>query len=182
MSLRNALDSYQLFTVTTAQYPEALAVPYLGLGLGDEAGELLEKIELMTSEGRSAAWGLAHALPEAGDVCWYLAQLLHRLGHSLGDAYAASQALDPAYPATLNACTVEAVIACAGIQGRLKKGLRDGQVDEARLLHYAARVLRSLDSIARWFGSTLAVVIAQNQAKLSDRLERNVIKGEGDNR
>lgn len=182
MAFADALNDYQNWTATTAVYPEALTMPYLGLGLGDEAAELVEKMQMMTLEGRSVGWGIANVLPEAGDVMWYLAQLLLHRGHSLGRVYEQAMALEVEYQASLTLVVTEVTIACGGLQGRLKKELRDGQVDEARILHYAARVLRALDSIARWYGSNLILVMHQNRSKLSDRLERNVIKGEGDAR
>ena len=43
-------------------------------------------------------------------------------------------------------------------------------------------VVAGVQALAMAFGRSLADVLNDNQSKLSDRLTRNVIKGDGDNR
>lgn len=171
------LDDYQQFTDRTAVYPQLLAVPYLALGLGDEGGELLEKV---------VANGLSRendTLAEVGDVMWYLAQLMLRRGVMLSTVYERSLTLSSSlHTAELGAVANHVVIHCSKLQGRVKKELRDGSVNEAAVLEYAAQVMRSLDTIARVLGSNLLFVVERNREKLLDRLERDAIKGEGDAR
>lgn len=172
-----ALDEYQLFTQTVAKYPAAFADQYLGLGLGDESGELLEKVvdtELLT---RPVVRGI---LAECGDVAWYLAQSLLKRGLTLSAIYLRSRGVEPAHEASLRGAACEVVIAAAGMQGRLKKHLRDGVFDEARYLDYAARLLRAIEVIALALGSSLVIVLAENRGKLSGRDARGTIQGEGD--
>lgn len=177
MPVANALDEYQQFTERTAVYPAMLAVPYLALGLGDEAGELLEKVAQFGMHKVDAT------LAEVGDVTWYLAQFLLRRGVKLSTAYERIRELPPVeHEATVIAVACDISIACALIQGRVKKELRDGTVNEGAVLNYAARVLRSLDTLSRTLGSNLTLVVEHNRVKLLDRLERNAIKGEGDAR
>lgn len=176
-----ALDDYQRWTLTTAQYPAALAVPYLALGLGDEAGELLDKArnpDLVASRTRSQR----ELLPEGGDIGWYLAQLLLAFDIRLSEAFTLSQSVQPEFDATLDSVVTEAVVRAAAMQGRVKKSIRDGINVRQPLLEHAAHLLRALDAIARFYGSNLLLVLGDNRAKLQARLEKGAIKGEGDHR
>lgn len=180
-ALHTMLDGYQQFTVRTAVYPVELAKPYLGLGLGDEAGELLDKVvefDRLPIPHHYAAG--RNILAEVGDVCWYLAQSLLQRQVRFSDVYIAAFELTPAHDATLLGAAIEVSSAAAAFQGRLKKEIRDHKIDEASILHNAARVVRALDSIARFFGADLFRVVELNRAKLEDRLARDAIKGEGD--
>lgn len=185
-AVENALDDYQLFAKTTAVFPEVLAKPYLGLGIGDEAGELLEKVaEYDDCVAMSARYRLVKGvLGEVGDVMWYLAMLLLDRGIPLSSVWARSaQFSGEQLPfGTLLATAIGVSIYCSRIQGRVKKEIRDNKIDEALLCEYAAKVVRMLDSISRFFGSNLLLVVEHNRAKLLDRMERGAIKGEGDAR
>lgn len=179
-AIGRALDDYQNWTLTTAVYPEALALPYLGLGLGDEVGELVEKSEDPGHTLRT--WGSKELLPEVGDVGWYLAQLLHRSGIRLSEAFALSAELQPGFDATLHSAVTSIVVRASKVQGRLKKSIRDGVDVKAPVLEHAAHIVRAMDAIARFYGSNLLLVLGDNRQKLEDRLKRNAIKGEGDHR
>lgn len=193
-AIARSFDDYQTWTQQTAVFPEAHTIQYLGLGLGDEAGELLDKADRLTrsllsrlplalaNEPAPTVPSRSDVLDEAGDVLWYLAQLLRARGHSLGTVYEAAMRLEAAFEASLIGTATEVSIASSLVQGRLKKELRDGTVDEAKIVHYAARVMRALDALARACGSHLSRVAEVNQQKLNDRKQRNVIRGEGDAR
>lgn len=86
----NDFELYQLETSKTAIYPESgegtlLALTYVALGLGNEAGEVQGKVKkalrdddgIVTDEKREAI------LDELGDVLWYLARVADELGVSL---------------------------------------------------------------------------------------------------
>lgn len=86
----NDFELYQLETAKTAIYPESgegtlIALNYVVLGLGNEAGEVQGKVKkawrddegLITDEKREAI------LDELGDVLWYLARVADELGVSL---------------------------------------------------------------------------------------------------
>lgn len=179
-----ALDQYQSWTVTTAQYPEALAHPYLALGLGDEAGELLEKTASLASELSvpTALGRYIGVIDEAGDVMWYLAQSLLKRGMQLSYIYELAQARDRQFHATLLCAAVEVSVGCSLLQGREKKAIRDGKFDEARYVDAAVRVVQGLEAIARVFGFTFLDLLDRNMRKLSKRLDEGTIKGEGDAR
>ncbi len=83
---------YQEKAVTTAIYPEKgtgskLALAYVALGAGNEAGEVQGKIKKylrgdseLTEEKRLAI------LDEVGDTIWYLAGVAEELGYTLDEA------------------------------------------------------------------------------------------------
>lgn len=77
------------------------------------------------------------------------------------------------------------------VVGKFKKLSRDKQVnhfhqiygkDRDAVLNELGDVLWYLTEIARRMGSGLKAVAHRNIAKLSDRRERGVLQGEGDNR
>jgi hypothetical protein len=179
-AIEDALDEYQQFTQRTAVYPEALATPYLALGLGDEVGEVLEKVVALFRNNSQAKRDAVAS--EVGDVMWYLAQLLLRLECPLGDVWRGAQSLPTEFEASFIGAANEACIATSGLQGRIKKQLRDGSLDLAKTYQLACRLVLALQALTAYCGSNLTIVVCQNRAKLEDRLARNVIKGEGDTR
>lgn len=78
------LNDYQAEAHATAVYPANVALPYLALGLANEAGEVAGKIKKLL-RGDDPEW--ANHVPairdELGDVLWYLAVLAEDLGISL---------------------------------------------------------------------------------------------------
>lgn len=187
-AVARSFDDYQNWSTETALYPQALSIPYTGLGIGDEAGELLEKVLVLEARGSFGvhAGGYAQAqavLAEGGDVLWYLARILWHRGISLGWVYVTARTLGPRFEATLVGATHEVLISSAFLQGRIKKEIRDEvHVPDEVFVEHAARIMRALEAIARALGSDLPAVAASNRAKLSDRKERGAIKGEGDTR
>jgi NTP pyrophosphatase (non-canonical NTP hydrolase) len=66
---------------------------------------------------------------------------------------------------------------------KVKKWLRgDRELDKHELVKEIGDVLWYAASLADDLGYTIADVIAANVSKLSDRKERGVVKGSGDNR
>lgn len=175
-AIHAALDDYQQFTLTTAQYPEALATPYLALGLGDEAAEVAEKI--IIHETKQTLFVMVRS--EIGDVLWYLAQLLLRFDIKLSEAYERSKSTGFDFESTLRGSAYSLMVLSGMIQGRVKKSIRDGVDVREQVLHHASAMLRLLDCMATACGGSLVVVMLDNKSKLLDRLERNAIKGEGD--
>ena len=76
-------DNYQSAAKATAIFPTNRAIPYLSLGLGNEAGEVQGKVKkyLRGDYDRDA---LREKLEgELGDVLWYLAVLADSMDLSL---------------------------------------------------------------------------------------------------
>lgn len=70
------LNDYQVWSETTAIYPEETALAYLGLGLASEAGEVAGKIKKQIRDSYVDKQALAD---EIGDVFWYLVRLCDEL-------------------------------------------------------------------------------------------------------
>lgn len=186
------IDDYQAFTRTTAVYPEVLAMPYLALGMCDEAGELLEKVlafvEMYESTGKQPGtqW-INRLLAEAGDVMWYVARITDSMSMPLSDITKRAQYTGMA---TLLSAASHITVKAAAVAGRCKKLLRDGDTwsedqrvaAERVIVESLFGVVAGVQALAMAFGRSLADVLNDNQSKLSDRLTRNVIKGDGDNR
>ncbi len=85
------LNEYQDFTRTTAVYPRELALSYLALGLGSEAGEVQGKLKKVLRGDSELTPELKQAISaECGDVFWYLVRLLDKLELSAEDCLQAN--------------------------------------------------------------------------------------------
>lgn len=76
------IDEYQEFTRTTAIYPKEDALNYLGLSLGEEAGEtcgVISKV-IRDNKGVLSPERLEKLLYELGDVMWVSSRLADELG------------------------------------------------------------------------------------------------------
>lgn len=78
-------DEYQQQSATTAIYDKKLKVLYPALGLGGEAGEVLEKVKkcYRDLDGKLTPQVTQQIALELGDVLWYVAALARDLGISL---------------------------------------------------------------------------------------------------
>lgn len=80
------LNEYQQRALETAIYPKEQKIIYPSLGLGGEAGEVLDKVKKVLRDNNSdfSDADRRHAIAEElGDCCWYLAVLAHDLGYTL---------------------------------------------------------------------------------------------------
>lgn len=81
------MDAYQAAASRTGdvwdQMPHDQHRMLLAMGLGGEAGEVLEIIKKEVGHGRDR--DLRHMSEELGDALWYLAELARVHGLSLGD-------------------------------------------------------------------------------------------------
>ena len=75
---------YQKEALSTSQYPKKYKIIYPALGLGGEAGEVLDKIKkwLRGDDGSSVLSGERKKIiaDEMGDVLWYLSTLSRDIG------------------------------------------------------------------------------------------------------
>lgn len=76
-------DNYQSAAKLTAVYPKDVAIAYLSLGLGNEAGEAQGKIKKYLRGDYDMAALKEKLEGELGDVLWYLAVLADAMGLSL---------------------------------------------------------------------------------------------------
>lgn len=178
----NFWQEYEDFTDTTAAYPSDQEFVYVCLGLCDEIGELVEKISLDAP--------IEDVESEVGDVLWYATRLkkyidpegtLHDYMYIAGLALKTD--LDQDGQPHLTEVQTSLVVSAAKIAGRAKKFLRDGVLKREVVVENLVRVLMSLGCLAFYFqGFNLQKVARGNITKLSDRKDRGVLKGDGDNR
>lgn len=188
------IDEYEKLVRKTAAYPSSHAFIYPALGIANEAGELLEKVfplgkvEHVTDE----------VVKEAGDCLWYITATTHDMGLRLWELFRyisgdvnvltfeslewwlleCNDKRSPYLRLTINAGTI------AGIA---KKAIRDDNgayMDRAKdkAEPVLAALLFDLCQIAKRIGVPLATIAQVNYDKLTSRLERGKIKGDGDNR
>lgn len=84
------LKEYQLFTRTTAVYPQDQAIIYCALGLTNEAGEVAGKIKKIIRDGNSDfsnTESISKIADEVSDVLWYATRLLDELGMDIDDVF-----------------------------------------------------------------------------------------------
>lgn len=163
------LNEYQKLTKETAIYPEEVKFAYLALGVNDEWVELVQK----TEEGATKE----AIIDELGDCWWYLARLSDELGIELDSLLGTLDAeLDPDIGGIITSCIGK-------MQGRVKKYLRgDYKVSEL-----SGKVLEYMEAIASGFEIMLGDypledVVQRNYDKLMSRKDRDVLRGDGDNR
>ncbi len=85
--LNMTLDEYQKIALSTAIYPESMAIIYPALGLAGETGEVAEKIKktIRDNKGVFDDTRKTEIAKELGDVMWYAANLAADLGISLDE-------------------------------------------------------------------------------------------------
>lgn len=176
-----ALTDYAKSCEKFVQYPHEVALVYPCIGVADEAAELLEK-----ACARPMEYSHAAILGEVGDVLFYAGQAAAAAGRTLGGLYLDAMALDWRVEATLSGNAIAIASAAGKILGGAKKILRGDasaySKAEEKVVAYLPSVIRGLDVIASNCGSSIVKVSNLNFHKLDDRLARDVIKGEGDNR
>jgi NTP pyrophosphatase (non-canonical NTP hydrolase) len=145
-----------------------------------EIGEFLMKYDTGCSEDE--------IVDEAGDLCWYCANLCSDLGISLSEEYHRLQGID-------------GLISRGGVVGlwneslvgmgcviceRVKKILRDGDPDgkkKAEVGSILGRIVKHIEilGVGSW-GVSLERIMERNLRKLSSRAKRGVLHGDGDQR
>jgi hypothetical protein len=177
---------YIEFTGTTALYPGVGTrnkdeISYVGLGFVNEATELLAKMEFFKPDLLCMPNIINGILDELFDVAWYWA----RMKFVLND-YSV-----PALTVTFDNHEValkRLIINAGKVAGRAKKILRDnldyspGSATHDELLHYLNLSYAAMKYLASYFGVTFEEGLDLNVMKLTDRKERDVLCGDGDNR
>ena len=171
-NLFDLLNEYQMFTRTTAQYPEDMALAYTRLGFVGELGEIANKYKKVIRGDYTFETIKEDLVKELGDALWYLARYADALDYRLswvfrkieGRTYISfsSHSNIPNYIEDINKNFSDIVYTA-----------------NESLLQWVGYRFAELCNDA---GTDLLTVLQLNQKKLQDRLERNVIKGSGDNR
>lgn len=146
---------------------------YCLLGLSDEAGELLEKLVNTKSTKEDI-------INEAGDVLWYLTQLISGFHFRPDEVIKGSPEPKPNIDSAQHL-----VIAVGKLTGVVKKTFRDGDgaiKEYDIILDHLTQCYYWLEVTCLMCGFTVEDAMIANIAKLSSRLERGVIGGSGDHR
>lgn len=175
---------------------------YHTLGLVGESGELLDK--MMVPTWRTGAIAAVDALIlEAGDVLWYIGRIGQLLGLSFDDLLAIKRAGRPLHGDEMMAC-LEVVKSASIVADKMKKVYRDDgwkfdadllTIDEqgrslyelkddhqAMVVCHLSDTLHALQNFGNCFSVTLTLIGIKNFEKLSSRMNRGTLKGNGDNR
>lgn len=169
---------YAKAAATFAAYPPNQST-YAFLGLSGECGELME----ITRPDRIKANDRAAVMKELGDLCWYVAECCRCIGIQFDQVFNFE---------TVRVISVEdAHLELPIIVGRIcelaKKCIRDDGGKWGGHRHQAAKAaVESLSAVicsyARKYGLSMTDVFAANIGKLTSRRDRNVIKGDGNDR
>lgn len=172
----NGFDDYQKKASVTAIYPRNFQLIYPLLGLADEISEVYEKIQ----DSRGFDSPKEEIIKELGDVMWYCAAICNDLSMSLGDIMRSQVAC----LSRINGVDLyDVLIKRSGhLLGKSKKLIRDKNfkvdTDYIRIvqedLFAIVEAIMSYDEINK--------IMVKNIQKLASRMERGVLKGDGDNR
>lgn len=161
------LATYAVEARKTQVFNPVYHVSYPTLGLCDEAGELIEKLN-------DRLCNLEDVVKEAGDVCWYFNCVCDYSNLSITNFFRYERVTS----------WVEFLIQSSKIAGIAKKALRDndGTVDVEKM----RPLLEEFSGMLLYFinvrGLTFEEILETNISKLRSRQERGVLKGSGDNR
>lgn len=199
------LNEYQDKASQTAIYPKEMGVVYTLLGLGGEVGELEEKtLELSFSENNYNSLSediINDLIHETGDIMWYISNLSRELNLKLSDIYTEeihkniSDNNNVMIHVFNNKNKMISIFLISSkmnsIVGKMdndyKKVIRDlnGIINEdkkQKLINNLSNILWCVNSMCIELDTTLTYVMQKNIDKLFDRMERNKIGGDGDNR
>ena len=175
------VDQYQQLARTTAIYPSKIVYPALGL-IG-ECGEVVDKLFY-------TPYSEEEVLQEAGDLCWYMANLAYDCDSSLSKCIESDsfEIIENTFSGT-SEIIAELLINLGAIAEIVKKALRDengvfSNNRKKRIVEYI-RIIH--DTLTVYVSSvtgepTLERSAILNVEKLKSRQERDVLKGDGDDR
>lgn len=183
------LDQYQKQARSTAIYPQEVEILYPALGLADEFGELVEKIQLDQQ----------YVAKEMGDILWYVANLACDLNLNLSAVVArlgapATRLMDFQKWTDENRQGFTVPHACdfmsikiGAICGLVKKLYRDDDsvlTDErkGKIATNLAWTLAGVSVLSTQYGLLLTDIAEQNLHKLAGREVRGTLHGDGDER
>ena len=203
-------ESYAAFTITTARYPTEIselagnvtaAMLYTSVGIANEVGELAELFDQEANREDLRAERYAKAWKELGDVQWYVARLCAECPEvPTFDAFvmrAMQRLRDGNYRETrLSGYDLQsALCAHAGrVLGVVKKMMRDGRTWTAtkrteKIVELSSALQEIVNVSAEYAEHTGPLVgceggyerlLLDNRMKLSGRLERGTLQGDGD--
>ncbi len=194
------LNDYQKWTDSTAIYRQNIDqmhwLNYCILGLNEETGELLKvRSEVANYKPSNSIFDTIdpavkfasvmtkaeNFIKEAGDVMWYVSQIGNLLGVCLSDCFEKFTETDKALRVAKEDI-IEVVLLAGQIAGYQKKSLRDKTDFRDKFILAIGGIINRLHAILGWDDGSFELIIQANMDKLSDRKDRGVLQGSGDNR
>lgn len=209
VEIQSFLD-YQETTKKTAMYPKTkpYGVMYVSMGLMGEAGELIEKYRSILHNNNILTEEVQNSLKsEIGDVFWYISQICNELNLNLFSIVTLNISIEVDQVSqienlilnTINQNSVVAkaeniyetcfdlIILVSKIIEKIKKVIRNKngefETDDLNIIsEYLHELIIKLMLLIKSLNLKTYDVLNSNVQKLMSRLERGVIKSEGDNR
>jgi len=176
-------SEYRVAAAKTAIYPERKKIVYPGLGLAGEAGEVSNQVKKIFRDdnGIPGPARIANIIAEVGGVYWYCAALANDLE---------IEQLPPSTAQIEEQVELEALllagdagdIAAVVYQFAIRHSTAEDLLHVYRIDEDIAWVLKRLEHILTFVGSTPAECMQANLDKLADRSVRGTLKGDGDHR
>lgn len=158
----DVLNEYQYRAVMTAIYPRQYSVAYPALGLIGELNELIDAV----IDG-----DLDRIIKEAGDTCWYIANLSNDIGLEMSAIVCK--------PSTPLPSVKNIGVFCE----KVKKYVRDSAEEKrADIIDFVSEALSAVVTICEDYCIPFNLVLTTNLDKLQSRKERGTLTGDGDNR
>lgn len=163
-------EEFRKEALPRAVYPRdpQIAKDYVTLGLLSEAGEVAGVVKRILRGDYTHEEARPKVIKELGDVCWYIAACERE---HFGDDFE----LRP--PSMVNYQTDAPLPLKVLFLTRSAS-----RFDETHGAVYLRHLLAWVTAVAEEFEATLSDVLEANTAKLKDRAERGVTRGEGDDR
>jgi NTP pyrophosphatase (non-canonical NTP hydrolase) len=203
-------EGYAAFTITTARYPTEIselagsvtaAMLYTSVGIANEVGELAELFDQEAHREDLRAERYAKAWKELGDVQWYVARLCAECpevaAFDLFVMRAMQRLRDGNYRETrLSGYDLQSALCVhAGrVLGVVKKMMRDGRTwtatKRAEKIVELSNALQEIVNVSAEYAEHTGPLVGceggyerllfDNRMKLSGRLERGTLQGDGD--
>lgn len=176
------VDEYQDLARALAVYPGKIIYPTLGLA--GECGEFIEKYQCNGDNNLDV-------LKEAGDICWYMANLTYDCDSSLSKCLKTTifELADAPICDTPTDLFVDLTTSVGKVAEVVKKMVRDYEgklLPDKRLVVLSAirNIYYDLTELValRTGEPTLEKVAIRNITKLESRQKRNMLQGDGDDR
>lgn len=184
-------NDYQKAAAKTAIFPKEHALHYTVLGLLSEVGELAGAYREQKLSNALGERDWKSFLSEAADILWYAAALADVLKLPLQDIRDRVEINPDIHTAYSKGFAVVGITFDAGeIASAVKKHLRDaqpgvsiyGSIYEDKIINHLGSILIHIELLALSKHQTVSELMQQNIAKLTDRKNRGVLGGSGDNR
>ena len=184
-------NDYQKAAAKTAIFPKEHALHYTVLGLLSEVGELAGAYREQKLSNALGERDWKSFLSESADILWYAAALADALGLELQGIRDEAVLNPDIHTAYSKGFAVVGITFDAGeVASALKKYIRDadkgvdliGSIYEAKIIKHLGSILIHIELLALSKHQTVSELMQQNIAKLTDRKNRGVLGGSGDNR